>query len=94
MISEPELEPSMRDSNRYKCHSEGSNRHIHQPLQTVLHHAQGQGLGNPATNPPRSDELLEHPERVLQRGGNSKILQWMGSTIIQPSDQKDKGITC
>ncbi|MBW0521809.1 hypothetical protein O181_061524 [Austropuccinia psidii MF-1] len=31
IISEPELELSMSNSNRYKSHSEGSNRHIHEP---------------------------------------------------------------
>ncbi|MBW0519309.1 hypothetical protein O181_059024 [Austropuccinia psidii MF-1] len=55
MISEPELELSMSDSNRYKSHSEGSDRHLHEPVQTVLHSLQGQGLGNVATNTPRSD---------------------------------------
>ncbi|MBW0589827.1 hypothetical protein O181_129542 [Austropuccinia psidii MF-1] len=92
MISEPELELSMSDSNRYKSHSEGSNRHLNEPVQTVLHGVQGQGLGNVATNPPRSDELLAHPPKVPQRGGNSEILQWMESTIIQASIQEDKGI--
>ncbi|MBW0569534.1 hypothetical protein O181_109249 [Austropuccinia psidii MF-1] len=70
MISEPELELSMSDSNRYKSHSEGSNRHLHEPIQTVLHGVQGQRLGNVASNTPRSDELLAHPEKVPQRGGN------------------------
>ncbi|MBW0545231.1 hypothetical protein O181_084946 [Austropuccinia psidii MF-1] len=73
---------------------EGSKIHIHEPVQAVLHHVQGQGLGNASTNPPRSDELLEHPEKGCQRGGNGEILQWMESTIIQTSDKKDKGITC
>ncbi|MBW0535854.1 hypothetical protein O181_075569 [Austropuccinia psidii MF-1] len=82
----------MRSSNRYKSHSEGSNRNIHEPVQTVRHHVQEQRLGNAATNPPRSDELLEHPEEVPQRGGNSDILQWIESTVIQTSDEKDKGI--
>ncbi|MBW0504975.1 hypothetical protein O181_044690 [Austropuccinia psidii MF-1] len=36
IISEPELELSMSDSNRYRSHSEGSNRHLHEPLQAVL----------------------------------------------------------
>ncbi|MBW0554482.1 hypothetical protein O181_094197 [Austropuccinia psidii MF-1] len=40
MISEPELELSMSDSNRYKSHSEGSNRHLNEPVQTVLHSVQ------------------------------------------------------
>ncbi|MBW0594019.1 hypothetical protein O181_133734, partial [Austropuccinia psidii MF-1] len=63
MISEPGLELSMSDSNRYKSHSEGSKRHLHEPVQTVLHNVQRQGLGNVAPNTPRSDELLAHPKR-------------------------------
>ncbi|MBW0510749.1 hypothetical protein O181_050464 [Austropuccinia psidii MF-1] len=94
MISEPEWKLSMSNSNRYKSHSEGSNRHSHEPVQAVLHSVQGQGLGNVATNPPRSDELLAHPQKIPQRGGNSEILQWMDSTIIQTSSQKDRGIPC
>ncbi|MBW0506794.1 hypothetical protein O181_046509 [Austropuccinia psidii MF-1] len=55
MISEPELELSMSNSNRYKSHSEGADRHLHEPVQTILHSVQGQGLGNVATYTPRSD---------------------------------------
>ncbi|MBW0514512.1 hypothetical protein O181_054227 [Austropuccinia psidii MF-1] len=84
----------MSNSNRYKSHSEGSDRHIHEPVQAVLHGVQGQGLGNVATNPPRSDELLKNPEKVPQRGKNSEILQWMESTIIDTSNQKNKGVPC
>ncbi|MBW0524449.1 hypothetical protein O181_064164 [Austropuccinia psidii MF-1] len=94
MIYEQELELSMSDSNRYKSHSESSNRHLHEPVQKVLHSVQGQRLGNVAHNTPRSDELLEHPANVPQRGGNSEILQWMESTIIQTSKQKDQGVPC
>ncbi|MBW0506863.1 hypothetical protein O181_046578 [Austropuccinia psidii MF-1] len=75
MISEPGLELSMSNSNRYKSHSEGSNRHLHEPVKAVLHGVQVQGLGNVAKNPPRSDELLAHPQKIPQRGGNSGILQ-------------------
>ncbi|MBW0542776.1 hypothetical protein O181_082491 [Austropuccinia psidii MF-1] len=88
MISEPELELSMSDSNRYKSHSEGSDRHLHEPVQAVLHSVKRQGLENVVTNTPRIDELLAHPQKVTQRGGNSEILQWMESTIIQTSKQK------
>ncbi|MBW0512804.1 hypothetical protein O181_052519 [Austropuccinia psidii MF-1] len=84
----------MSDSNRYKSHSKGSNRHLYEPLQAVLHSVEGQGLGNFATNPPRSDELLAHPQKICRRGGNSEILQWMESTIIQTSNQKDQGLPC
>ncbi|MBW0550830.1 hypothetical protein O181_090545 [Austropuccinia psidii MF-1] len=45
MISEPELELSMSNSNRDKSYSEGSNRHLHEPIQAVLHGLQGQRLG-------------------------------------------------
>ncbi|MBW0578043.1 hypothetical protein O181_117758 [Austropuccinia psidii MF-1] len=81
MLSEPELELIMSNSNRYKSHSEGSDRYLHEPLKAVLHSVQRQGLGNFATNTPRSDELLAHPQKVPQRGGNSEILQLMESTI-------------
>ncbi|MBW0592052.1 hypothetical protein O181_131767 [Austropuccinia psidii MF-1] len=94
MISETELEPSMSNSNRYKSHSEGSDRHLHEPVQTILHNVQGKGLRNSATNTPRSDELLEHPQKVPQREGNREILQWMESTIIQTLNQKYQGVPC
>ncbi|MBW0560140.1 hypothetical protein O181_099855 [Austropuccinia psidii MF-1] len=83
MISEPELELSMSNSNRYKSNSDGSDKHLHDPVQTVLHSVQGQGLGNVSTNTQKSDGLLANPQSVPQRGGNSEILQWMESTIIQ-----------
>ncbi|MBW0587312.1 hypothetical protein O181_127027 [Austropuccinia psidii MF-1] len=66
MIYEPKLKLSMSNSKRDKSHSEGTNIHLHEPVPEVLHHVQGQGLGNVATNPPRSDELLEHPQNVLK----------------------------
>ncbi|MBW0530750.1 hypothetical protein O181_070465 [Austropuccinia psidii MF-1] len=94
IISEPELELSMSDSNRYKSHSEGSNRNLNEPVQAVLHSVQGQGLGNVSTNTLRSDELLAHPQKIPQRGGNSEVLQCMESNIIQTSNQKDQGIPC
>ncbi|MBW0502644.1 hypothetical protein O181_042359 [Austropuccinia psidii MF-1] len=94
MISGPGLELSISNSKRDKSHSEGSNRHLHGPVQEVIHHLQGQGLGNVATNPPRSDELLVNPQNVPQRASNSKILQWMEPTIIETSNQKDQGIPC
>ncbi|MBW0593897.1 hypothetical protein O181_133612 [Austropuccinia psidii MF-1] len=92
MTSEPELKLSMSNSNRYKSHSEGSDRHLHEPVQAVLHSLQGKRLGNVASNTPRSDELLAHPQTVSQRGGNSEILQWMESTVIQASNPKDLGV--
>ncbi|MBW0574650.1 hypothetical protein O181_114365, partial [Austropuccinia psidii MF-1] len=77
IISEPELELSMSNSNRYKSHSEGLDRHLHEQVQAVFHGVKGQRLGNAATNPPRSDEILAHPEKITQRGGNSETIQWM-----------------
>ncbi|MBW0558772.1 hypothetical protein O181_098487 [Austropuccinia psidii MF-1] len=75
----------MSHSNRNQSHSEGSNRHIYDP-------AQGQGLGDVATNPPRSVELLAYSQNIPQRGGNNEILEWMESTVIQALNQKDKGV--
>ncbi|MBW0514733.1 hypothetical protein O181_054448 [Austropuccinia psidii MF-1] len=92
MISEPELELSMSNSNRDKSQSEDSDRHLYEPVKAVLHIVQGQRFGNVATNPPRSDEILEYPEKLPQRGGNSEIVQWIESTIIQDSNQEDEGI--
>ncbi|MBW0593690.1 hypothetical protein O181_133405 [Austropuccinia psidii MF-1] len=92
IISEPELEISMRNSNRYKSHSEGSHGHLHEPVQAVLHGVQGQRLGNVASNIPRSDELLANPEIVPQRGGDSQILKSMKSTFIQGSNKKYQGV--
>ncbi|MBW0548496.1 hypothetical protein O181_088211 [Austropuccinia psidii MF-1] len=81
MISELELEQSISNSNRYKSHSERSNIHIHENVQAVLHGVQGQGWGNVATNPPRSDELLAYPERFPQKGENFEELKLKESTI-------------
>ncbi|MBW0537054.1 hypothetical protein O181_076769 [Austropuccinia psidii MF-1] len=92
IISEPELEPSMSNSNRYESHSEDSNRHLYEPLQEISNSVKGKGLGNVSKNPSRSDELLEHPEKGPQKGENSDILQWMESTIIQTSNKKDKEV--
>ncbi|MBW0521430.1 hypothetical protein O181_061145 [Austropuccinia psidii MF-1] len=75
----------MSDSSRYKSHSEGSDRHLNEPVEEVLHSVQGQGLGNVTANTPRSDEPLAHPQKVPQRGGNSEILQWMEYNIMQTS---------
>ncbi|MBW0522438.1 hypothetical protein O181_062153 [Austropuccinia psidii MF-1] len=94
IISGPQLELSMSNSDRYKSHSEGSNRHINGPVKAVLHIAQGQRLGNASTNLPISNKIPAHPKTFPQRGGNREILQWMGSTFIQTSNQKDKGVPC
>ncbi|MBW0582904.1 hypothetical protein O181_122619 [Austropuccinia psidii MF-1] len=92
MISGPEFEISMSNFNRDKSHPEGSNRHLYEPLQAILHSVKGQQLGNVSTNPSRSDELLAYPEKIPQRRGNSEIPQWMKFTITQTSNQEDKGI--
>ncbi|MBW0571290.1 hypothetical protein O181_111005 [Austropuccinia psidii MF-1] len=70
MISEPELELRMSNSNRYKSHSEGSDRHLHEPVQAVLHSVQRQGMRNVASNTPRSDEIMAHPQNVYSNGWN------------------------
>ncbi|MBW0578736.1 hypothetical protein O181_118451 [Austropuccinia psidii MF-1] len=90
ILSEPELELSRSNSKRDKSHSEGSDRQIYEPVKAVLHSVQGKRLQNVYTNPPRSDELLAHPQKAPQRGENSEILQWMQSTIIKTSNPKDK----
>ncbi|MBW0521395.1 hypothetical protein O181_061110 [Austropuccinia psidii MF-1] len=82
----------MSNSKRYKSPSEGSDGHLHEPLQSVLHGVEGQILGNVATNPPQSDKSLAHIAKFPQRGGNSEILQWMEYTIIQTSNKKDEGL--
>ncbi|MBW0562145.1 hypothetical protein O181_101860 [Austropuccinia psidii MF-1] len=92
MISEPDLELSINNSNRYKSHSDGSDRHLNEPVTAVLHSVQRQGLGNVASNTPRSDELLAHPQKIPHRGGDSGILQWMESTVIQASNQKYQAV--
>ncbi|MBW0566788.1 hypothetical protein O181_106503 [Austropuccinia psidii MF-1] len=82
----------MRSSKKDKLNPEGFKRHIYGPVQAVLHGIQEQRLQNITTNSPRSDELLEHSQKVPQIGGKSEILQWMESTIIQNSIQKYKGL--
>ncbi|MBW0460689.1 hypothetical protein O181_000404 [Austropuccinia psidii MF-1] len=59
----------------------------------VLHSVQRQRLGTSATNPPRRNELLEHQQEITEGEGNSEILKWMQSTIIQTSNKQNKGIT-
>ncbi|MBW0589361.1 hypothetical protein O181_129076 [Austropuccinia psidii MF-1] len=73
MISEPEFKLSMSNSNRYKSHSEGSDRHLNEPVKAVLQSVQRQGLGNFASDTPRIDELLAHPQKVPHRGGDSGV---------------------
>ncbi|MBW0566145.1 hypothetical protein O181_105860 [Austropuccinia psidii MF-1] len=82
----------MSSSNRYKSHSKGSDRNLHEPVQAVIHSVQRQGLGNVASNTPRSVELLAHTQKATHRGGDSGILQWMESTVIQASNPKDQGV--
>ncbi|MBW0542890.1 hypothetical protein O181_082605 [Austropuccinia psidii MF-1] len=82
----------MSSSKIDKSYSEGSDRHLHEPVKTVLHSVPEQRLVNVTTASPRIDELLEHPQKALQRGGNSEILQPMESTIIQTLNQEHKGL--
>ncbi|MBW0497619.1 hypothetical protein O181_037334 [Austropuccinia psidii MF-1] len=91
IIFEPKLELSMSNSNRYKSHPGGSDRHLHEPVQEVFHGLKGKILGNVPTNMPRSYELIKNPEKAPQRGGNGEILQWMEHTIIQTSNQNEGG---
>ncbi|MBW0555387.1 hypothetical protein O181_095102 [Austropuccinia psidii MF-1] len=83
IISETELKLKISNSNGNKSYSEGSNRHIHEPVQMVPHSTQRQGLGNVTSNPPRSDELLAYPQGISPEEGNSEILKWIEFTIIQ-----------
>ncbi|MBW0582881.1 hypothetical protein O181_122596, partial [Austropuccinia psidii MF-1] len=53
MISEPELELSISNSNRDESYSEGSNRHLHDPIQTILHEEEIVVYSN-GWNPPSS----------------------------------------
>ncbi|MBW0493628.1 hypothetical protein O181_033343 [Austropuccinia psidii MF-1] len=89
IISEPELELSMSNFNRYRSHSEGSHRNFHEPVQAVLCSLQGQRLVNVAKNPPRSDELLEHPEKDWnnKKSGASKGEAPAASTSKLPASQ-------
>ncbi|MBW0593281.1 hypothetical protein O181_132996 [Austropuccinia psidii MF-1] len=89
IILEPELEDSMSNP-RKKLHSESSNRHINEPVQTVPHSLQRKGLGNITPNPSRSNELLPNPQEIPSSSENSEILQWMEFKIIQNSNQTDK----
>ncbi|MBW0593065.1 hypothetical protein O181_132780 [Austropuccinia psidii MF-1] len=90
IIPKPELELSISHENREKSNSEGSDRHLHEPIKTVLNSLSGERLGNSATNTSRSDELLAHPQKGLRRRENSEILKFMESTVIQTSNNKDK----
>ncbi|MBW0549708.1 hypothetical protein O181_089423 [Austropuccinia psidii MF-1] len=92
IISQAELKLSRSHFNINQSPSESSNRHIHESVQAVLNHVQGQRLGNVAANTPRSDELLAYSKKDPQRGGNSELLQCMESTIVQTSNQKDQGL--
>ncbi|MBW0562152.1 hypothetical protein O181_101867 [Austropuccinia psidii MF-1] len=66
IISETQLELSISTSKRDKSHSEGSDGHLNQPVQTVSHGVQGQILENVTTKPQRSDELLTYCQNSLK----------------------------
>ncbi|MBW0590782.1 hypothetical protein O181_130497 [Austropuccinia psidii MF-1] len=72
MICELELELSMSDANRYKSHLEGSDRHLNEPVKTVLHSLEGQGLRNVATTTLRSDQRPEHPQKIKEYHANKR----------------------
>ncbi|MBW0490360.1 hypothetical protein O181_030075 [Austropuccinia psidii MF-1] len=92
LISEPESELIMGNSNSYKSHSEGSDRHLHEAVKEVLHGVQGQILGNGATNPQRRDELQEHPEKQWhnKKSEESKEEAPVASTSKPPQEGKRK----
>ncbi|MBW0499878.1 hypothetical protein O181_039593, partial [Austropuccinia psidii MF-1] len=92
--SEVEWIPQKEKERESSPVEQSPHKHLYEPVQEVLHGVQGQRLGNVAINTPRSDELLAYPENISQRGGNSEIHQWMEFTIIQASNQEDKGIPC
>ncbi|MBW0538450.1 hypothetical protein O181_078165 [Austropuccinia psidii MF-1] len=88
IISEPELELSISKYKRYKSHSEGKNRHLYEPVQTVLQSVQGQDwemLPQIHQGVMNSWHILK---KIPQTGGKIEILQLMESTIIQASNQK------
>ncbi|MBW0550670.1 hypothetical protein O181_090385 [Austropuccinia psidii MF-1] len=94
MISEPELQLSMSNSKMYKSHSEGSDRHLHEPVQAVLHSVQRQGLGNVATNTPRSDELLENPQKEYHAKKTEETKEEAPSQPTSPrrEEEQEKGL--
>ncbi|MBW0555584.1 hypothetical protein O181_095299 [Austropuccinia psidii MF-1] len=55
ITSGPYLELNMSNLKINKSYSEGSNRHINEPVQELLHTSQRKGLVNVTPNPPRSD---------------------------------------
>ncbi|MBW0538002.1 hypothetical protein O181_077717 [Austropuccinia psidii MF-1] len=74
--------------------AKGSDRHINAPVQAILQSLQKQRLRNFATNLPRSDELLAHPQNVPQGGVNTEIFQWIEYTVIQAPTSKYKEGPC
>ncbi|MBW0541341.1 hypothetical protein O181_081056 [Austropuccinia psidii MF-1] len=89
IIFAPHLGLNQTDPN----HIQRAQINIHEPVQTVLHHVQGKGLGNAAKTLSRSDEFLSYPGKFPERGGNSGILQGMEITIIQTPNQKYQGLS-
>ncbi|MBW0541753.1 hypothetical protein O181_081468 [Austropuccinia psidii MF-1] len=81
----------MSNSKRFKSHSEGSDIHLHDPVQTVLHSIQRQRLEKAATYSSRSDELLGHPQKAPE-GESSEILQWMEFIVIKASNEEYKAL--
>ncbi|MBW0568231.1 hypothetical protein O181_107946 [Austropuccinia psidii MF-1] len=68
IISGAELELRMINSKGNKSHSEGSDRHLYEPVQELSHNVQGLILGNAAINSQMSYELLAYLKKVQKRG--------------------------
>ncbi|MBW0594031.1 hypothetical protein O181_133746 [Austropuccinia psidii MF-1] len=83
----------MSNSDKENSHSEDPNRRLYEPV-TAATQCTWTKIGKCCHKSTKGDELLEYPETILQRGENSEILQWMEFTIIQASNQEDKGIPC
>ncbi|MBW0572826.1 hypothetical protein O181_112541 [Austropuccinia psidii MF-1] len=94
MISKPEMELSMGNSNRENNIQRAQIDIYMSQYKQHYRLYKEKRLGNFATNSPRSDEVLGYPERIPQIVGNSEILQRMESTIIQASNKEDRGIPC
>ncbi|MBW0589698.1 hypothetical protein O181_129413 [Austropuccinia psidii MF-1] len=80
----------MSNSNRNKTNSEGSNRHLYEPVKEVLHGFQEKKIGNFATDPPRSVKPLSYSQKAPQRGGNSYIIQWWSTLSSKHQIKKIK----
>ncbi|MBW0510563.1 hypothetical protein O181_050278 [Austropuccinia psidii MF-1] len=62
LISEPELELSMSNSNRYKSHPEGSDRDLHEPLQAWRKVRYSNGW-KPLSSKPQIKKIKEYHDK-------------------------------